>query len=66
MKDNVKAWRSTIIGLLTLIISILLVLDVISSDESEILSGHIGVIAEAIISLVLVIGGIINIFKSKL
>ena len=65
MKDNLQQWKTTIMGLITVIVSILVGFGVITPEQvGEVTAGGTGVIT-GIFAIITGIGGLVLVFKAK-
>ena len=62
---NFKDWKTTILGILTIIITILVGTGIISTAQSGEITTNTGIIVTAIFSLITGVTGLIAIFKAK-
>jgi len=65
MLENVKEWKTTILGVVTLVISGLVIFGVITPENSAEINANTITISEAIVAIVTGVSGIINIFRAK-
>lgn len=65
MLENVKSWKTTIIGIVTAIIPILIILGVINVEQSEVISQTANTLVEAISAIITAVGSLWLIFKAK-
>lgn len=58
-------WKSTILGILTLIVTLLVSFGVITTDQSTVINAQTGNIVEAVSAIIVGVTAILNIFKFK-
>lgn len=63
--ENVKNWKTTLLGVLTFVISMLVLFGVINADQQTELNGLTRTIIDLLIPLIAAISGVINIFLAK-
>ena len=64
-KKNWQEWKTTILGVVTLIVGVLVSFGVLTPEQSSELSTHIGSLGEVISGAVIAISGIINVFRAS-
>lgn len=64
-KKSWEEWRTTILGVITLITGILVSFSILTPDQSAELNLHLGSIGEVISGLVISVSGIINVFRAR-
>ena len=65
MLENVKEWKTTILGVVTLVISGLVIFGIITPENSAEINANTITISEAIVAIVTGVSGIINIFRAR-
>jgi len=65
ISDFKTNWKSTVLGILTLVITLLVSFGVITSDQSSALNTEVGNVVEALSAIIVSITAILNIFKFK-
>jgi fumarate reductase subunit D len=58
-------WKSTVLGILTLIVTLLVSFGVITTDQSTVINAQTGNIVEAVSAIIVGVTAILNIFKFK-
>ena len=58
-------WKSTVLGILTLLVTLLVSFGVITSDQSLIMNQNLSGIVEAVSAIIVGVTAILNIFKFK-
>jgi len=58
-------WKSTVLGILTLVVTLLVSFGVITSDQSLIMNQNLSGIVEAVSAIIVGVTAILNIFKFK-
>jgi uncharacterized membrane protein HdeD (DUF308 family) len=64
-KKSWQEWKTTITGVITLGLGILVAFSVITPEQSGELSLHVGSLGEVISGLIIAVSGIINVFRAK-
>lgn len=65
MLENFKNWKTTALGVISIIVSALVLFGVVPADQQPDLSGNAVSIVDAISAIIIAASGIINIFKAK-
>ena len=58
-------WKSTVLGILTLVVTLLVSFGVITSDQSIVMNQNLSDIVEAVSAIIVGVTAILNIFKFK-
>ncbi len=58
-------WKSTVLGILTLIVTLLVSFGVITTDQSTVINAQTGNIVDAVSAIIIGVTAILNIFKFK-
>lgn len=58
-------WKSTVLGILTLLVTLLVSFGVITSDQSLVMNQNLSGIVEAVSAIIVGVTAILNIFKFK-
>lgn len=58
-------WKSTVLGILTLVVTLLVSFGVITSDQSLVMNQNLSGIVEAVSAIIVGVTAILNIFKFK-
>jgi len=58
-------WKTTVLGILTLIVTLLVSFGVITTDQSTVINAQTGNIVEAVSAIIVGVTAILNIFKFK-
>jgi len=58
-------WKSTVLGILTLVVTLLVSFGVITSDQSIVMNQNLSGIVEAVSAIIVGVTAILNIFKFK-
>jgi len=58
-------WKSTVLGILTLVVTLLVSFGVITSDQSLVMNQNLSDIVEAVSAIIVGVTAILNIFKFK-
>ena len=64
-KKSWQEWRTTITGVITLAVGVLVAFGVITPEQSGELSTHVGSLGEVVSGGVIAISGIVNVFRAK-
>ena len=64
MLDKLKAWKTTALGVITIILSGLVLFGVFTPEQSADVTTHGITIFDALIAIVVAISGIINMFRA--
>lgn len=65
ISDFKTNWKSTVLGILTLIVTLLVSFGVITTDQSTVINAQTGNIVEAVSAIIVGVTAILNIFKFK-
>ena len=58
-------WKSTVLGILTLVVTLLVSFGVITSDQSLVMNQNLSDIVEAVSAIIVGVTAVLNIFKFK-
>ena len=58
-------WKSTVLGILTLFVTLLVSFGVITSDQSLVMNQNLSDIVEAVSAIIVGVTAVLNIFKFK-
>ena len=64
-KKSWQEWKTTIVGVLTLVSGMLVTFGVLTPDQSAEIGIHLGSVSEVISGLVIAVSGLINVFRAK-
>ena len=64
-KKSWQEWKTTIVGVITFAIGILVAIGILTPEEQGELNTHITSISEIIPGLVVAVSGIINVFRAR-
>lgn len=64
-KKSWQEWKTTIVGVLTLVAGMLVSFGVLTPDQSAEVGIHLGSISEIISGIVVAVSGLINVFRAK-
>jgi fumarate reductase subunit D len=64
-KKSWQEWKTTILGVITLILGILVSFGVITPEQSSELGIHLGSLGEVISGAIMAVSGLINVFRAK-
>jgi len=64
-KKSWQEWRTTILGVITLIIGVLVGFGVLTPEQQGELQTHVTSLGEIVGSVIIAVSGIINVFRAK-